>query len=101
VFSASIVSSTASIDLSKANFFTLALPNASTTNINIINPQPGTTALIQITNTGIPSASFSSNVKQSQYNNYQPTSGSTTIDLLSISAFDTTTVFVTKATNFI
>lgn len=100
VVSASITSLTASIDLSKGNFFTLALVNGSTTNINITNPQSGTTALIKITNTGITSASFSNNVKQSQYNNYTPTSGSST-DLLSVTAFDSTTVYVTKATNFI
>ena len=100
VFSASIVSSTASIDLSKANFFALALPNGASTNINITNPQPGITALIRITNTGIPTASFSSNVKQSQYNAYTPTTGSST-DLLSISSFDSSSVYVTKALNFI
>jgi trimeric autotransporter adhesin len=99
VVSASIASSTASIDLSKGSFFTLALVNGATTNINIINPQPGTTALIQITNTGITSASFSSNVKQSQFNTYIPTPSSS-IDLLSLQSFDTTTVFVTKALNF-
>jgi hypothetical protein len=101
VISASIASSTASIDLSKASFFTLTLPNGVITNINITNPQPGITALIQITNTGIASSSFSNNVKQVQYNNYTPTSGSSTIDLLSVMSFTSSSVFVTKATNFI
>jgi hypothetical protein len=100
VISASIASSTASIDLSKGNFFTLALVNGAITNINVINPAAGATALIKITNTGIPSASFSSNVKQSQYNNYTPSTGSST-DLLSVAAFDSTNVYVTKATNFV
>ena len=99
VVSASIVASTASIDLSKGSFFTLALVNGVTTNINITNPRPGTTALIQITNTGITSASFSSNVKQAQYNLYVPSSGSS-IDLLSLQSFDSSSVFVTKALNF-
>jgi len=101
VFSASIASSTASIDLSKANFFTLTLPNGVITNIDITNPQPGITALIQITNTGIASASFSNNVKQTQFNGYVPTSGSATIDLLSVMSFNSSSVFVSKATNFI
>jgi hypothetical protein len=100
VISASIASSTASIDLSKGNFFTLALPNGVTTNINVTNAQPGTTALIRITNTGITSASFSNNVKQPQYNAYLPSTGSST-DLLSLQSFDSSTVYLTKATNFI
>ena len=97
----SVASNTASIDLSKGNFFTLTLSDAITTNINITNPQPGTTALLKITNTGIPSASFSNNVKQQRYQSYIPTSGSNTIDLLSIQSFDSNTVFVTKAQNFV
>lgn len=101
VVSASIVSSTASIDLSRGDFFTLVLSGSISTNINITNAQPGTTAMIRITNDGINSASFSSNVKQAKFNSYIPTSGSNTIDLLSITAFDTGSVYVTKANNFI
>jgi hypothetical protein len=101
VFSASIVSNTASIDLNVSNFFRLSLPNGVTTNINILNPKPGTTAIIEITNTGIPSASFSSNVKQQQFNSYAPSSGSATIDLLSVISFSTSSVYVANSTNFV
>jgi len=101
VFSASIVSSTASIDLSVANFFRLALPNGAITNINITNPKPGTTAIIEITNTGIPSASFSSNVKQQQFNSYLPSSGSGTTDLLSVISLTTSSVYVANSLNFV
>ena len=101
VVALTITSNTASLDLNKGNFFTLSLANGTSTNINITNVQPGTTALLQITNGGIQSASFSSNVKQQRYNAYVPTSGSNTIDLLSIQAFNNSTVFVTKANNFV
>ena len=101
VFSASIASSTASIDLSRANFFTLTLPNGTTTNINITNPQPGTTAIIEITNTGIPTASFSSNVKQQRFNSYLPSSGSGTTDLLSVISLTTSSVYVANSLNFV
>jgi hypothetical protein len=101
VFSASIVSSTASIDLNVANFFRLSLPNGVITNINVLNPKPGTTAIIEITNTGIPSASFSSNVKQQQFNSYLPSSGSGTTDLLSVISLTTSSVYVANSLNFV
>jgi hypothetical protein len=101
VFSASIVSSTASIDLNVSNFFKLELPNGVNTNINILNPKPGTTAIIEITNNGIPSASFSSNVKQQRFNAYAPTSGSSTVDLLSVISLTTSSVYVANSLNFV
>ena len=101
VVSASIVSSTASIDLNLGNFFTLSLPNGLITNINVLNPKPGTTAIIEITNTGIPSASFSSNVKQQRFNTYLPSSGSGTTDLLSVISLTTSSVYVANSLNFV
>lgn len=101
VFSASITSNTASIDLNVANFFRLALPNGVITNINVLNPKPGTTAIIEITNTGIPSASFSSNVKQQRFNTYLPSSGSGTTDLLSVISLSTSSVYVANSLNFV
>jgi hypothetical protein len=101
VFSASIVSNTASIDLNVSNFFQLTLPDGVNTNINILNPKPGTTAIIEITNTGIPSASFSSNVKQQRFNDYLPSSGSATVDLLSVISLTTSSVYVANSLNFV
>lgn len=100
VFSASIASNTASIDLSVANFFTLALPNGVNTRINITNPRPGTTAILEITNNGIATASFNSNVKQQRFNNYEPTSGSA-VDLLSIISLSTSSIYVANSLNFV
>ena len=100
VFSASITSNTASIDLSVANFFTLALPNGVNTIINITNPKPGTTAILEITNNGIATASFNANVKQQIFNNYEPTSGSA-VDLLSIISLSTSSIYVANSLNFV
>jgi hypothetical protein len=98
VISASIVSSTASVDLSKANYFTLLI--ASNTNINVINPQPGVTATLVINTAGAATASFSSNVKQSSGSFYVP-SNSGSVDILSFTAVTTSSVFVIPAYSFV
>jgi hypothetical protein len=98
VVSASIVSSTASIDLSTANYFTLTI--ASDTNINVINSQPGVTATLVINTAGAVSASFSSNVKQSSGSFYVP-SISGNIDILSFTAVTPSTVYVVPAYTFV
>lgn len=98
VISASIVSSTASIDLSAANYFTLTI--ASNTNINVINPQPGVTATLVINTAGATTASFSSNVKQSSGSFYVP-SVSGNIDILSFTAVTTSSVYVVPAYTFV
>ena len=98
IVSASIVSSTASIDLSRANYFTLTI--ASDTNINVINSQPGVTATLVINTAGAVSASFSSNVKQSSGSFYVP-SISGNIDILSFTAVTPSTVYVVPAYTFV
>jgi hypothetical protein len=98
VISASIVSSTASVDLSAANYFTLTI--ASNTNINVINPQPGVTATLVINTAGAATASFSSNVKQPSGSFYVP-SNSGSIDILSFTAVTTSSVFVVPAYTFV
>ena len=98
VLSASIVSSTASIDLSKANYFTLLI--ASNTKIDVTNPQPGVTATLVINTAGATTASFSSNVKQSSGSVYVP-SNSGSIDILSFTAVTTSSVYVIPAYSFV
>ena len=98
VVSASIVSSTASIDLSAANYFTLTI--ASNLNINVTNPQPGVTATLVINTAGAATASFSSNVKQSSGSFYVP-SNSGSIDILSFTAVTTSSVYVIPAYSFV
>jgi hypothetical protein len=98
VISASISTNTASIDLSRANYFTLTIAN--NTNINVINPQPGVTATLVINTAGAASASFSSNVKQSSGSFYVP-SVSGNIDILSFTAVTTSSVYVVPAYTFV
>jgi hypothetical protein len=101
VISQSIVSSTASIDLSKANFYRVVLPTSTTTRLNITNPGAGQTAMIQITSNTNASASFSSNVKQPSGFAYVPTPGDNKTDVLTLACFDGTNVLVTNVTNLI
>jgi hypothetical protein len=96
--SVSIVSNTASIDLNKANYFTLTIAN--NTNINVINAQPCVTATLIINTAGATTASFSSNVKQSTGSFYVP-SNSGSIDILSFTAVTTSSVFVIPAYSFV
>ena len=96
--SVSIVSNTASVDLTKGNYFTLLI--ASNTNINVINPQPCVTATLIINTAGATTASFSSNVKQSSGSVYVP-SNSGSIDILSFTAVTTSSVFVIPAYSFV
>ena len=101
VISQSIVGSTASIDLSKANFYTVALPSTTSTNLNITNPGVGQTAMIRITSNTQASASFSANVKQPSGFSYIPSSGSGDIDVLTLASFDGTNVLVTNVTKLV
>jgi len=98
VNSVSLVSSTASIDLSKANYFTLTL--GGTTKIDVINPQPGVTATLVINTDTAASASFSSNVKQPS-GSFYAASPSGNIDIISFTAVNSTTVYAFPAQSFV
>jgi hypothetical protein len=98
VSASAIASSTASIDLSVANYFTLTL--SGSTRINVTNPQPGVTATLIInTDTGA-TASFSSNVKQPS-GSFYVASPSGNIDIISFTAVNSTTVFAFPAQSFV
>jgi hypothetical protein len=101
VISQSIVDATASIDLSKANFYTVVLPTSANTVLNITNPGKGQTAMIQITTNTLATASFSSNVKQPSGFGYLPSTGSGAIDVLTLACFDGTNLLVTNVTNLV
>ena len=98
VISTSISTQTASIDLSSANYFTLTLSGSN--RINVINPQPGNTAILRITTSATSSVTFSSNVLQPTGSIYSPTAGANNIDILTLTAFDTGSVYVIAATQF-
>jgi hypothetical protein len=100
VFSASISSSTASLDFSKSNFFTLTLPATITTHIKVDNATAGQTALLRILNEGInATASFSPNVYQPNAAYYVPTNTTGSNDILTFSSFDSTKVYLASVLN--
>jgi hypothetical protein len=99
LISASIASSTASLDFSTANFFTSAVTGS--TYFNIINPNIGQTVNLLLTTVGIATASFSPNVKQVSGSIYTPTSGSGNYDVLSFISFDSTAVYLANVKNLI
>lgn len=98
VSASTITSQTASIDLSVANYFTLTLVSGST-NINILNPKPGNTAILRITTAATASVNFSSNVLQPTGSRYAPTSGTNT-DILTLTAFDSSSVYIVSVNQF-
>lgn len=102
VISASIVSSTASIDLSKGNFFTLTLPASANTRINVQNVQAGQSAMLEITNAGtLATASFSTNVYQPSASFYVPTNVSASVDILTFSSFNSSRVYLASVKTMI
>lgn len=97
--SASVInSSTASIDLSRGNYFTLTM--AGTTNINVINARAGVTATLVINTSTAASASFSSNVKQPS-GSFYAASPSGNVDIISFTAVDSNTVYAFPAQSFV
>jgi hypothetical protein len=94
-----IVSSTASVDLSVANFFSGSV--ASDTHFNIINPKVGQTAILKLTTIGAATASFSPNVLQPSGSEYTPSPDPNNNDILTIAAFDEQNVYVVSSNKFI
>jgi hypothetical protein len=99
VVSASVVSSTASIDFSAGDFYTCLITGSQF--FNIINTRPGEVAnllLITVQNGPTPpTASFSSNVRQVSGSRYLPTSGSSgKEDILTFITFSSSSVYLAK-----
>jgi hypothetical protein len=103
VSASTISSTTASIDLSRANFFTITLVSGSNTHISASNIQPGQTTSIRITqpNPGTGSVTFSSAFKQPSGYSYTPTNTSSAVDILTIISFDSTNAYVANVNNLI
>ncbi|NBW38529.1 MAG: hypothetical protein EBR30_26615 [Cytophagia bacterium] len=100
VVALSVASNTASLDLSVANYFTLTMPASATTNINVTNARPGVTATLVINTDTNSIATFSSNVKQVSGSAYQASpSGST--DIISLTAVNTSSVYIVPAYTFV
>ena len=93
-----ISSSTASLDLSKGNNFTLTL-SGSNTRIVATNIKPGITANLLITTGTNTSASLG--FLQPSGSAYTASLGSGKKDVISLTSFDTTNMYVTTTKNFI
>lgn len=102
VIALNVVSTTASIDFSAGNMFTLTLPSASTTHFVPTNVRQGQTINIQIIQQtpGTGSVAFAPSIKFAGGNDYQATATGSAIDLLSLVSFDGTNVLGTSIKNF-
>ena len=97
----SIASNTASMDLTRGNFYTLTLPSSSTTFINPTNIRAGQTANLRITNTsGTSTVFFPSSVKQVSGSSYVPTPGNS-VDILTFISFDTGSLYMSNVENLV
>ena len=94
-----IVSSTASLDMTSGSYFTLTLANTTNTHIRATSITPGVNATLLITTGTNSSASLSSLLLQPSGSSYTASLGSGKKDVLSLVAFDSTNMYVvsTKA----
>jgi hypothetical protein len=97
----SIVSNTASLDLSTGNFFTLTLTGVSTTNINPVNITAGQTTTILITTAVGSAVTFPPSVKQQSGSAYTPTTTAGAKDILTLITYDTSDIYVANVKNLI
>lgn len=100
VISQSISSNTCSIDCNLGSFFTCLA--SGSTHYNIVNNSGGQTVNLLLTTNGVPTASFSTNVKQASGSFYAPTSGSNNQDILTFVTFnDATRIYLANIKKFI
>jgi hypothetical protein len=104
VNSLSIVSSTASMDLSLGNFFTINLVSNQTTRLVTTNVQPGQTVNLKVQQVG--GAPFGNlvaddNVKYSTISPYTASQVGSAIDVISYITFDDTNLFGSSVKRFI
>jgi len=98
-----IGSNTASMDLSSGNFFDLTIVSGSNTYINPTNIAAGQTVNLKINqpNPGNGTVSFPSSVKQASGFTYAPTTGSGATDIVTLIAFDNTTLYLSNVKNLV
>lgn len=106
VDSLSIVSNTASIDMSKGNFFTLNMVSGSNTFITATNIQPGQTVAVKLAQppTSLGTVTFDSSKFKfwsgsAQYNTGSQSTGS--VDIFTFVTFDTASLWTTIVKNLI
>jgi hypothetical protein len=101
----SVTSNTASLNMSTNNFFTLTLLNSlnGVTYINPTNINPGQTVSILITqpSTFPGSISFPSSIKQASGSAYTASAVSNAVDIITLIAFDASTVYLSAINRMI
>lgn len=99
----SIASSTASLDLTRGNFYTLTLVSGSTTFINPSNISPGQTINLRITQPSVSfgTIAFPSSVKQVSGSSYTPTAVANAQDIVTFISFDGTNLYLSNVKNLI
>jgi hypothetical protein len=99
----SITSNTASMDLSKGNFFTLTLVSGSSTQLAATNITPGQTINLLITQSTPLSGSltYNSTIKFPAGNNYIPTAVSASKDIITFITFDNSTIYASAINNLL
>ena len=98
----SIVSDTASLDMSVGNFFTLAMPAGGAVHITATNKQAGQTINLQTTqNATSASFDFNSEFKFESGSIFTASTGSGIVDLMSFVTFDTSNVLGTGINNLL
>jgi hypothetical protein len=100
VNSLSISSNTASLDLSRGNFFTLQLVESTDTYINPSNIQSGQTVCVLLNTTGSGTVSFPANVFQVSGSAYVPTT-TTGKDIITLVSFDSSNLYLVNVKNLI
>jgi len=98
-----ISSNSASMDLSKGNFFTLSLVSGSATHLTATNIKPGQTINLLITQSTPASGSltYNSTFKFPAGNSYVATPISGAKDIITFIAYDTTTLYATSINNLL
>lgn len=95
-------SSTASLDLSIGNFFTLTLVNGVTTHISASNIQRGQTVQLQVTQpAGVGGVTFTNNFTFPSGSNYVAFATASAVDVVSFISFDGTKLRAVAQNNFI
>jgi hypothetical protein len=96
-----VASNTASIDMSRGDFFLVNLGASANTFFNVSNFRPGETSNILVTTNTASTASFSSNIRQVSGSSYVPTTTSGSKDILTLISFTTTEAYLASVKNLV
>ena len=98
-----ITSTTASMDLSLGNFFTITLNTAGAVRIEPTNIQPGETITLRLTQPagGYSSVTFPTNVDYPTGYQYVATPAANAVDVITFVTFDTSTLYYSRANQFV